>query len=272
MENSKPLSNTSLRVGKSLVFLVVGLLLLGWIVNTPPGMLGKADAVGYAVCHRIDVRSFHLGERQLPLCARCSGMFLGAMLGLGYQSYLGKRRGGMPGKGILSVFGCLVAAFALDGLNSYLHLFPGAPGLYEPQNWLRLATGSGMGLVIAGMLYPAFHQTLWKQWDRQPALQGIRSLGALFVLAAILDLMVLTENPLILFPLALLSAAGVLVLLTLIYTMLWLMILRAENRFERAAQLLLPLLGGFGTALVQIAMLDGLRYLLTGTWAGFQLG
>ena len=68
---------TSLKAGLALA---VGLVLLGWLLNTPPGLLGKADAIGYAVCHRIDLRSFHLGERALPLCARCSGMYLGAML------------------------------------------------------------------------------------------------------------------------------------------------------------------------------------------------
>ncbi len=71
--------------GRGLIFIAVGLLLVGWLWNTPAGLLGKADALGYAVCHRIDVRSFHLGERQLPLCARCTGMYLGAMLGLVFQ-------------------------------------------------------------------------------------------------------------------------------------------------------------------------------------------
>ena len=59
-------------------------LLVTWFWYTPAGLLGKADAVGYAVCHRIDVRSFHLGDRQIPVCARCTGQYLGAMLSLGY--------------------------------------------------------------------------------------------------------------------------------------------------------------------------------------------
>lgn len=35
----------------------------------PGGLLDKADKVGYAVCHRITIRSFLIGERQMPLCA-----------------------------------------------------------------------------------------------------------------------------------------------------------------------------------------------------------
>jgi uncharacterized membrane protein len=272
MEHSRAGSALSRSPIKWLVFLAVGLLLFGWLLNTPAGLLGKADAIGYAVCHRIDARSFHLGARQVPLCARCSGMYLGAMLGLIYQAIMGRSRSGMPSARLWVVLGLLVVAFGVDGLNSYLHFFPGAPTLYDPQNWLRLLTGTGMGVVIAAALFPAFNQTAWKNQDRRPALENFRSLTILLAAALILDLVVLTENPLILYPLALISAAGVLILLSMIYTMLWLMILRIENRFQSLLQMVLPLSGGFGLALVQIAALDFVRYLFTGSWEGFHLG
>jgi uncharacterized membrane protein len=257
---------------KGLVLLAVGLLFVGWLLNTPGGLLGKADAIGYAVCHRIDMRSFHLGDRQVPLCARCSGMYLGAVLGLVYQFALRRRRTGTPPWSVLLLLGAMVLAFGVDGLNSYLHFFPGAPSLYEPQNWLRLLTGTGMGIVISAALYPAFNQTVWKDWDRRPALDGLGFLIGLVVLAAFLDLVVLTENPLVLYPLALISAAGVLLILSMVYTMVWLMVLRIENRYQSVFQLFFPLTGGFGMALLQIAILDFVRYLLTGTWDGFHLG
>ena len=81
---------------KWILFTGVGLLFFGWLLTTPPGILGKADAVGYAVCHRIDLRSFHIQGRQMPLCARCTGMYLGAMLGLLYLAVRYPRRSGMP--------------------------------------------------------------------------------------------------------------------------------------------------------------------------------
>jgi uncharacterized membrane protein len=257
---------------RGLLFLAVGILLLGWLFNTPAGLLGKADALGYAVCHRIDVRSFHLGQRQLPLCARCSGMYLGALVGLGYQAVVSHRRGGMPKWRIGIVLGLFVAAFGIDGVNSYLHLFPGISGIYEPQNWLRLVTGTGMGLVVAALIYPAFNQTVWQDWENSPPLSGLVAFLALLPLAAVVDLLVIWENPLILYPLALISAAGVLVILTMVYTMVWLIVMRRENRFQKLAQLALPLTAGFGTALLQIAFLDVLRFAITGTWGGFPLG
>src|SRR3990172_2315903 len=106
-----------------IVLLAVSLLLLGWLVNTPAGLLGKADAIGYAVCHRIDLRSFYLGDRQLPLCARCNGMYLGAMLGLAYQAALGSRRGGTPPKRVLAAAAALGLAFVVDGVNSFTSFY-----------------------------------------------------------------------------------------------------------------------------------------------------
>jgi hypothetical protein len=92
------------------------------------------------------------------------------------------------------------------------------------------------------------------------------------LLVLLLDLVILTENPLVLYPLALASAAGVLVLRSMVYCMVWLMLLRKENHILRARQLLLPLAGGFGVALLQIAFLDFARYWVTGTWDGFHIG
>lgn len=272
MESSSKWKYAFWLTGKGLVFLSVIVLLLGWLLNTPAGLLGKADAVGYAVCHRIDLRSYHLGDRQLPLCVRCSGMYLGAVLGLTYQALTRKRAGGFPPRPVWVVYGLFILAFAIDGVNSYLHLFPGFTGLYEPQNWLRLLTGTGMGLVVAGVLYPAFNQTVWQDWKNIPSVSGLPSLAVLTALALLIDWMVLTGNTLFLYPLALVSAAGVLVLLGMVYTMVWVMLLRRENRALQIRQLLFPLVGGFGLALLQIALLDGLRFFFTGTWDGFHFG
>lgn len=254
---------------KVLIIITASLVLLGWLGSTPPGLLGKADAVGYAVCHRIDSRSFHLGGRQVPLCARCSGMFLGALLGLGYQGVRRRRAAGTPPWSVLLVLGVLVLIWLVDGFNSYLRLFLPEPLLYEPQNWLRLLTGSGMGLVIASALYPAFNQAVWDRVDKRPAIDSLPSLGVLFLLTLLLDLLVLSENPLLLYPLAVTSAVGVLVILTVTYALVWLMLFRGENKVRLPSHLVFPLIGGFVLALLQIAAFDVVRFALTGSWSGF---
>jgi uncharacterized membrane protein len=258
------------RLWRRITFCVLGIVLGIWLYYTPPGLLGKADAIGYAVCHRIEARSFHLGSRQLPLCARCSGMELGALLGIVFQIAQG-RRGGMPPKRILAVFAIFALAFGVDGVNSYLHLFPGLPSLYEPANWLRLLTGSGLGIGLAAMLMPTFNQTVWINYDPRPAIDGFRKLGLLLLLTLVLDGMVLSENTLLLYPLAVLSAVGVLVLLGMAYSLVWLMVLKSENQYHEIKELIPIFAAGLIITLTQIGLMDLLRFIVTGTWAGFKL-
>ena len=128
-----------------------------WMYISPEGALGKLDAIGYAVCHRIDARSFHIGEHQLPLCARCTGEFYAAGIALIFQAFVSGKKSKLPSRGIIAVLVLFFLAFGIDGSNSYLYLLkqstPGAldniPNLYIPNNILRLFTGSGMGIALA---------------------------------------------------------------------------------------------------------------------------
>jgi len=272
------------RIGAASRYLVIAaavLVLIGWILNTPTGLSGKADAIGYAVCHQISERSFHIGNYQLPLCARCSGMYLGAMTGLVLQSIVGWKRGKAPHWSILAALGAFVVAFGVDGANSYLYLLreiqpgilPQIPNIYIPSNTLRLLTGSGMGLGIAVMLFPAFNQSIWSDYDdKRSALPGWKTFGLLLGIQVVLDLLVLTDSPLVLYPLAVISTIGVLLLLTMVYTIVWVMILGQDNQFKKLRQLWLPLVAGFAVAMIQIYGIDILRLWLTGTWGGFPIG
>jgi hypothetical protein len=68
-------------------------------------------------------------------------------------------------------------------------------------------------------------------------------------LAIVLDLLVLGENPIILYPLALISAAGVLILLTMIYSIMWLMIFKRRIITSIIERMFFPILSGFTVAL-----------------------
>ena len=271
MQTDKVVFGVHTQYWKALVILAFVLISLAWLLNTPPGLLGKADAVGYAVCHRIDLRSFNIHDRQMSLCSRCSGMYLGAVLGLIYQGVIGRRRTGIPSWKILVPISIFVLLFIIDGVNSFLSLFPGAPGLYEPNNTIRLVTGTGMGLAIAVALYPAFNSTVWRLIDPRPALLNLRSFMILVLLAAALSILILLNIPIVLYVLSLISAAGVLVLLTLVYSMIIMMVFKVENGYNQVSQMVYALIGGLTVALIQIGLLDFLRYLFTGTWEGFHL-
>jgi uncharacterized membrane protein len=255
---------------KGFLVLFTVLITYFWLDFAPSGLLGKMDAVGYAVCHRIDDRSFHLGERAIPLCARCSGMQLGALLGLGFQSLWG-RRGKFPPIKILIPLGLFAFFFVVDGVNSYLNFIPMIDSVYQSQNWLRLVTGTGLGLGMAAIIYPIFNQTIWRDWIDEPALGNWTQFLSLFGLAALLDIAILSENPIVLYPLAVLSGLAVLVVLGMCYALLVVMIIKKDNHFTTWRSAWAPLLAGFAIAITQTFVIDMLRFAFTGTWGGFNL-
>jgi uncharacterized membrane protein len=271
-------ANPAPRRARQLQYLPLGvvaaaaLVWAAWLLSTPAGLLGKADAIGYAVCHRIDGRSFHLGSRALPLCARCTGMYLGVWVGLGVMAVRGGRRAAaLPPRPVLAVLLGFIALMGIDGVNSYASLFPGVPALYAPQNWLRLITGTLTGLSLAALIYPVFNQTLWSDWEARPALAGFGDLLWMVALAAGVVALVLSGWDVVLYPLALLSAAGVVVILTAMDVVIVLSVVRRESQAAGWGQAALPLVAASALAVLQIGIVDAARFAVFGTWAGLPL-
>lgn len=261
-------------VSWKILLILFSLLVLGaWLANTPGGLLGKADAVGYAICHRLPSHSFFIQERPVSLCARCSGQYLGLVVGLIYLFLVAKKRAGAPQWTVIVLLGLIFLAYLADALNSLVHFAHWEDlTLYNPRNDLRLITGVGVGLDISLMVYILFQRTVWKRFSPQAILKGFREWAGFFLSGALVTAAFLSGRSWILYPLTLVSALGVLTLLTLLYGLIWIIFFGMENKARRFSDLIWPLLGGFLTALLQIAGMDLLRYGLTGTWSGFHIG
>jgi uncharacterized membrane protein len=272
-------SSLSQSLSRWLVPLAALIVFSVWFYIAPPGLLGKADSIGYAICHRIDERSFQIFGRQLPLCARCTGEFYAAGISLLFLAFVSPKKSGMPvwKVGTLLIF--FLLAFGIDGANSYLYLLKqtsqGAldniPNLYVPNNTLRLFTGSGMGITLASILFPAFNGSAWKSPDPSSALNW-KKLGIITGIVLLFDLLILTEHPAVLYPIAIVSVLGVLSLLVIVFSMVWVLIMRLENGFDNLTEMWMPFLAGTTLALLMITVIDLLRFHLTGTWGGFPLG
>lgn len=259
-----------------LVIAVGALLVLGFYTVTDPSRLAHnhllqgADYAGYAICHRITERSFTVAGRQLPLCARCTGIYLGISLTFLVLLVAGRtRRSALPPLPQLLVLGGFVAAMGVDGLNSYSHFFLRAPHLYEPQNWLRLLTGAGAGLAMGLITFPALAQTLWRHQVWQGVITSSRELAGLVALAGLLILLVLSNQPPLLYVLGIASAAGVLIILTALNAILLLIVLRKDGQATRWQQAAIPLAAGLSLALLEISAVVVVRFQLTGTLTGF---
>src|SRR5271169_6890183 len=85
-------------------------------------------------CHQRQDRSFFINGRQIPLCARCTGLLVGS---LAVPLYLSGVR--------WSVATVLISAFAFDSVTQLV-------GLRSSNNWLRFVTGSGFSIAVLGLL------------------------------------------------------------------------------------------------------------------------
>ena len=89
---------------------------------------------------------------------------------------------------------------------------------------------------------------------RSRVARSLRELGLISVAALVLIGLLLTGIEWVLYPLAVLSAAGVLMMLTLLDTIILCVITRQENKVQSWRAAVWPLLAGATLALVQVAV------------------
>ncbi len=252
--------------GRNLAMVIVGIVAFVVLVLLSPlwhlPFLDKMDVVGSAICGRIPDHSFHIAGRQLPMCARCTGTFTGALLGFAGLLLLGKRKAAqMPPVPVVGLLVGFIFLMGIDGVNSYAALVLGRPLLYEPHNLLRLATGTLHGLALSIIVFPIFNFTLWKEPDMEPALSGFKDLAKIVLLLALpMVLVVQSQVDVLLYPIAAISVAGVLAMLTVVNAMILIIATRREAKAEAWWDAAWPVALGFAATLVELAAIALLRW------------
>jgi hypothetical protein len=64
----------------------------------------------------------------------------------------------------------------------------------------------------------------------------------------------------------------VLALLSMIYSLFVIMVVKKENQYYSLKEAWLPMVAGFTVAMLQISLIDILRFALTRTWGAFPIG
>jgi uncharacterized membrane protein len=175
-------------------------------------LISLAHWFGSAVCDQLPTHSYHFGGVVLPLCARCTGLYLGALLTIGFHAWRHPRASGLPRVWMLVALVLFFFAWAGDGVNSFLAAFPNLPHLYPPSNLLRLITGTLMGLTTGSFIYVMFNALVWRPINPAPILATNREFFALLGLGALLVAVVQTEWAPLLIPLTGSSLAAILIL------------------------------------------------------------
>ncbi len=240
---------------------------------TPSGLLRKVDYISAAVCHRIASHSFFIHGRQLPLCQRCTGTFPAALTGLIFQWAILRRRRAQrfPPWGVFAFMGLSVAAWGLDGFNSYSTLLTNqAAGLlgYAPQPWLRLLTGALVGMSMSIVLVPALNQVMWRDTEATRVIRNGRDFSLLVLLELAQAVLIYARLDWLLYPVSLYSGIAILVMFTCLGAMLFVMALGYDNICTGWRDAWVPILWGFIFALALVGGVDLFRYYFTGTMDG----
>ncbi len=246
--------------GPRLTLLVSLGVILGIVLTSPGFPLGWANRVGYAVCHQLPTHTYFFGNRPLPLCARCSGQYLAALGGLLWLLIAGSGRAGrLPRPPLALILLSFLGLWAFDGINSLLSSLPGLPHLYEPRNLIRLSTGALAGLALAALFTPFFNRTIWRYPSDRATLRSWRELLGWVSMAVLIILTVQSQWWPLLYPAALLSALGVLTLLTMVNSMVAALALRRDGMAETWLDAIFVLAPGLALTLTEILVIGLIR-------------
>jgi hypothetical protein len=123
------------------------LLPLAAIAATQPAAAGGSYAFAFLVygaasivCHQIPERSFELFAAQLPVCARCTGIYLGAAMAAVLTPIWLKVSGGIPESSSPAGQSAGRSGAAASGLPR--------PGAHSPQRVRWLLTGAAMPTLL----------------------------------------------------------------------------------------------------------------------------
>jgi uncharacterized membrane protein len=235
-----------------------------FIAATPPGLWEKARIIGYALCHQLPDRSFFIHEHQSPLCARCTGMYLGFFIGLIFLIVRRRTHSArMPTTAMVAVLIGFITIMGIDGINSTISIIPGAPQLYHTTNIHRLITGTLFGIAMCLLFFPVFSTALWRQPSGDRSVKNWRELIVMVLAALVLDVVVLTQADWLFYPITILSIAGPLLLLGFMGAIIVLTLRNLANTLDRWRQLTIPLFAGAALGLVLITLMDFFRASIT---------
>jgi len=252
------------RLSTILLITIPAAIISLFLAATPPGLWEKARIIGYALCHQLPQRSFFIHEHQTPLCARCTGMYLGFSIGLIFMILRRRTHAArMPPTAIIAVLIGFITIMGIDGINSTISIIPGAPQLYHTTNIHRIVTGTLFGIAMCMLFFPVFSTAIWRQPSGDRSLKNWRELIGLVLVAFALDAIVLTQADWLFYPITILSIVGPLLLLSFMGAIIVLTLRNLVNNIDRWKQMALPMFAGVALGLVLITMMDFFRASIT---------
>jgi len=134
---------------------------------------------GALVCHQIDSRTILIDGKQLPICARDTGIYIGMFISLAFLVFKKRWKCDKPPKLSLAVALCLlIIPMPIDGIMSYT-------GIWSTNNFQRIITGVLFGITIPLFLIPLSNYSIWHP-NKKPSLNSWIELLWLVTIALII--------------------------------------------------------------------------------------
>lgn len=102
-------------------------------------------SIGRIVCHQLPARSFHLWNASLPVCARCTGIYLGAAVTAIAIAAAGRRRLAEARSAKADPRFVLLISFLPTAATLIVEWTTGV----TPANWIRALAGAPLGAAVA---------------------------------------------------------------------------------------------------------------------------
>jgi uncharacterized membrane protein len=127
------------------------------------GLVVAVYAAGSIVCHQLPERSFHLGAAQMPVCARCTGIYFGAaVMAIAVFGARAFQASGSSGRSAESLALRRLALPRRARIMLVVAVVPTAVTLafewatgHTPANWIRFAAGLPIGATVAWLVRSA---------------------------------------------------------------------------------------------------------------------
>ncbi len=129
------------------------------------------------VCHQVPERTLTIGGDLLPLCARCTGIYSGFLIGVVFQIIDRRKVNRLPSIWITTVTIVLILALISEALGEKLRL-------WELPSEGRLLLGLFCGSALSVALFPLFNYFLQKDGTNEASI-GSRSYVALLVFVSL---------------------------------------------------------------------------------------
>ncbi|MGB9722922.1 MAG: DUF2085 domain-containing protein [Chloroflexia bacterium] len=236
-----------------------GVLLAFFLAPWP--LADKVWAAVHGLCAQTPGHMLRFGTRELPLCARDSGIYLGMVLGTAFWLTRGRwRAAGRPARWFWVLLAAALAFFAVDALNSLADDWFRIRLLYVPDNRLRLASGLALGLVLAVLLLWAVHLSFRERQRERRIVAGWADLAGFLLLGIGGGLALGSGWPPLYLPLAALSVGGLVATLVVLNALLILTIRQGKRLLEGLWEAGRPLFWAGLLAVAEMALLSWLRY------------